>query len=240
MPKKTPASSAAPNNNRANQMNRNNPEYYRSRGIPMPSKAEVAQSIQAKRAAGYREAEINMAAHEPNKAAYGRQNRKLESIVKDVLGPKASILKGGSRAKGTNLQSSDSDVKVRLGDNRAMTKQDRSVLRQGLAEAFGPEAVDASNPRILKVRGEASDIDVVPVHSDYSGPGFHAGYPNNPFKNNSNARTAVRDVKLLAKEQGIHLRGYDCERAVLLQQQQHPGEEWPETSRRAKSTLGVF
>ncbi|CAE7739801.1 unnamed protein product [Symbiodinium sp. CCMP2592] len=240
MKKKTPASSSAPNNNRANQMNRNNPEFYRCRGIPMPPKAAKAQSIEATRAAGYREAEINIAAHEPNKAAYGRDNRKIESIVKRVFGPQASILKGGSRAKGTNLQSSDNDVKVRLPNNRVMTEQDRSVLHHALKAAFGPERVDASNPRILKVRGEASEIDVVPVHSTYAGPGFHAGYPKKPFKDNPKARTAVRDVKLTAEEQGIHLRGYDIERAVLSQQQEHSGEEWWETSWRAKSQLGVL
>ncbi|CAE7626367.1 unnamed protein product, partial [Symbiodinium sp. CCMP2456] len=183
----------------------------------MPSHAAVAQSIEAKRTAGYREAKINMAAHVPNKAAYGRDNRKLESSVKDVFGGQASILQGGSRKKGTNLKSSDSDVKVRLPENRAMTERDRSVLHSRLKAEFGPEAVDASNPRILKVRGEASEIDVVPVHSTYSGQGFHAGYPNHPFKDNPKARTAVRDVKLSAEEQGIYRRGYDIEQAVLLQ-----------------------
>ena len=195
----------------------------------MLSKAEVAKSIEAKRAAGHREAEINRAAHVPNKAAYGRDNRKLESPVKDVLGPQASILRGGSRQKGTNLKKSDNDVKVRLPDNRVMTEQDRADLYNGLEAAFGPEAVDASNPRILIVRGEASNIDVVPVHSTYSGPGFHAGYPKNPFKDNPKAQRAVRDVKLSAEEQGMHLRGYEVEQAVLSQQHLGsgtPGKPW--------------
>ena len=44
--------------------------------------------------------------------------------------------------------------------------------KQPLESAFGKANVDDSNPRVLKVRGEAGMMDIAPSQPTYSGEGF--------------------------------------------------------------------
>ena len=197
--------------NRSKQMNPNHPAYWGSRAQKRPE--DFSKVSELRSAQGLREAQINQAARDQNRAAAGRDTRRVEQVVKQLHGGQSRVERGGSRAKHTNLTGADNDLKVVMPLGRPMNMDDRRLQKEGLEREFGN--VDDSNPRVLKVRGEAGMIDVVPSQSTYSGEGFHAGLPLNPFTHNNAARMAVRDVKLWAEERGVKLRGYNIEQAVL-------------------------
>eukprot|EP00930_Biecheleria_cincta_P049351 TRINITY_DN34565_c0_g1_i1.p1 TRINITY_DN34565_c0_g1~~TRINITY_DN34565_c0_g1_i1.p1 ORF type:complete len:266 (+),score=47.78 TRINITY_DN34565_c0_g1_i1:66-863(+) len=217
----TPGPSRDAANNRANQMNPNNAAYHKARGAT--SRPSGWQDIvDAHRARGLREHALNMAAAETRseRAAHARDTSRVEAAARQALGGQAQVWKGGGRAKHNGLADGDLDLKIVAP--QPFTSDDRNALVAALRQEFGSSCVSDSNPRIHRVMGEGGDIDIVPFNATFFDKGFNAGMPRNPFKFNRNARNAVRDVKLGAKERGQNVRGYNAERAVLEAQQQHP------------------
>jgi len=205
-------------------MNPNNPKFYKARGLrerPCDWPANVAQ----RRERGLREHAVNLAVAEaPEKrAAHGRDTEKVGHAVRSAFGGQAQVLKGGARAKHVHLADSDVDLKVVLPGGRPMRSEDRDILTGKLAKQFGADRVETSNPNIHIVHGEGGSMDLVPCCATFFPDGFHAGLPRNDgFKKNPQARLAVRDRKLRAKEHGLKVRGHDVEEAVRRAQQGHP------------------
>ena len=64
-------------------------------------------------------------------------------------------------------------------------------------------------------------MDVVPWAATYFTDNFDSDPPSNPFKGNSLAILAVRDVKMKSEKMGVRLRGYDIEQAGGIQNSFH-------------------
>ncbi|CAE7754873.1 unnamed protein product, partial [Symbiodinium pilosum] len=127
---------------------------------------------------------------------------------------------------------------VKIIHSRPWTAEDRANLTQQL-HSQGLD-VDTSNPRIHKARGEGqASMDLVPFAADYYPQGFHAGYPRNGFKHNTEARLAVKELKLRAAEHGRKIRGYSAEQAVLKAQQQHKHADFRDLRAHAEAALSL-
>lgn len=219
-------------------MNPNNPAYHKCRG-QQDRPADWANVVQDRQQRGQREHILNLAAAETRSmhVAHGRDNVRAEVAVKKALGGSAKVMQGGSRHKHTNLAGADSDLKIVT--EKPLSNENRAALRSALGEEFGTDCVDESNPRIHKIRGECGSIDLVPQNATYFGQGFNAGLPHNGFKNNPQARHAVRDVKLRCQDGCREVKGHVAEMAVLRAQQEHPGARFDVLADHACNDLGI-
>ena len=181
--------------NKANQSNPNHPSYWQSRGYSSkPSTWE--NEVHRKKTLGQLEYRANTVATTSNvqRKKMGNDTRRVEKVVKNVIGGDAMVYKGGSQLKRTNVAASDNDLKIKVP--QSLNKEDKERLGNALAREFGKKNVDKNHAKIHVVRGEAGDIDVVPNKAEYFPPNFKFDKLGmNPIRNNSIARHAVRNIK---------------------------------------------
>ena len=187
------------NNLRANEGNPNHPSFWKKLGIdhrPDNWKAYVSfvddpivmsdlrrqaderpddwvDPATHKRRRGLLEFKINQAAcrsKEERKAA-GRDAVKVVDAAKKALGGQAMVLKNGSQAKKTDLNTSDLDLKIA---GTQMTSQTRSLLQQELQRTFSGK-VEVTRKGILRVQGESGQLCIVPMRADFYDEEFEAG-----------------------------------------------------------------
>jgi len=204
-------------NNMANQLNPNNHNYWRSRGYN--SRPDTWQDeVDARNLRGQYEYRANLESttSDDQRRKMGRDNKRVEKVVKEVCGGNAMVYKGGSQLKRTNVRTSDNDLKINVP--YMMTMDDKERLGNALEEEFGIGNVDRSHQKIHVVRGEGGDIDIVPNRAEYYPPDFKFdGLGKNPFSHNKTAKDAARYIKTNNR----NVPGIKVEKMVLQVQKEN-------------------
>ena len=140
-------SKKASQNNKANQMNPNNPAYYQARGMSTRPK-NWSETLEKKCRQGQLENRANNAAalSKETRRAIGSDTQRVEKVAKQELGPHVQVYKGGSQYKRTNISYSDNDLKIKV--DRPITRDDRARLGKGLEKEFGKRRVDRSGAKV--------------------------------------------------------------------------------------------
>ena len=221
--------------NRSNQKNPNNPAYYQCRGNSTRPKDWETISEKSK-TNGILEARANTAAamSSEKRRAMGSYTKRVEKVVKEELGKKSMVYKGGSQKKRTNVGKSDLDLKIRTSE--PMTRDDRTELGRGLEKEFGKENVDSNHSKIHVVQGEDFTIDIVPSQAEYFPPDFQLDKPGvRPFATNNTGRHAVRNLKEDPDVDDVP--GIEIEKTVLAIQQRYKGISLDDIIKKAKTEL---
>ena len=207
--------------NRANQLNPNNRQYHRSRGVESRPDNWQDQIAKNKRE-GHLEYRANTSASKINHAAIGRDIVRIEKVVKNVLGKNVSVYKGGSVKKHTHIETSDFDLKIDV--EYPVTDAQRNSLTEALKKEYGAKNVEVT-PKVHLIKGESGSIDLFPQKADYFSPSTKVDkLGKEPFKTNTMARNAVRILKL---DYLPHMPGIEIERSVLeAQKTKTVGREW--------------
>ena len=203
--------------NKSNQNNPNHPSYWQCRGYSSRPKT-FEEEINRKKNLGQLEHRANSVAatNTEQKKKMGRDNKRVEKVVKEVIGKDVMVYKGGSQLKRTNVASSDNDLKLKVP--QSLKKEDKDRLGNALVKEFGKKNVQKDHSKIHVVRGEAGDIDIVPNQAEYFPPDFKFdGLGKNPFTSNATARHAVRNIKTEYRS----VPGCKVESTVLKVQQQN-------------------
>ena len=190
-------------NNRANQMNRNNPEFWKSRGLPVPPGKERQRNAQrkskAKTQAGHSIKNANNS--RPKDKVNGKALDEAMRIIRGVV--KAQLEKNGSRLKGTAIRGSDYDYHLITEKPMTIEQRDEIVRCSGGLIKAGKAA--------LKIVG--ANIDLFPPNAEWNSV-LSVEAPGSR-KLTDGAQTAVIMLKKWVKKHRDLLHGHALEKLVL-------------------------
>ncbi|CAE7320529.1 unnamed protein product [Symbiodinium necroappetens] len=230
-------------NRRSNEHNGNNEAYWRKRGYDgRPDNWEERYAaIRAERQkAGRLEHETNHAASRSpdQKRAASRDTVKVMEAIREALAPQAKVIVAGSRAKKTDLATSDQDYYIDW--ETSVTLQHRDELQEELEKRF-PGAVEITKHGTLRVAGESGQLCITFAHALFYDESFEerARLDKDAFKGNRPAQQAVRAVKMKLQDAGIKLKGHTLEYAVLKVQEEHPYAGFYDLAMKTLDALGL-
>ena len=215
-------------NRRANEHNGNNEAYWQKRGYdgrPDDWEERFAAIRAERQKAGRLEHETNHAASRSpdQKSAASRDTVKVIEATREALAPQAQVIVAGSRAKKTDLATSDQDYYIDW--ETSVTLQNRDELQEELEKRF-LGAVEVTKHGTLRVPGESGQLCITFAHALFYDESFEAcdvslikrqawrcisGFPvkerarldKDAFKGNTPAQQAVRVPWQIPGTQGI-------------------------------------
>ena len=205
--------------NRATQLNPNNQQFHRSRGLDSRP-GSWNEQIEKNKIEGLLENRANTSASKINHKAIGRDVVRIEKVVKSVLGEHVKIYKGGSVKKHTNIEGSDLDLKIDVVD--PVTETQRNSLTLALQNEYGITNVEVK-PKVHLIRGESGSIDLFPQKANYLCQDAKVDkLGKDPFRTNPIGRNAVRILKMDILP-NAPFPSIEIERAVLQAQNMERG-----------------
>lgn len=187
-------------NRRANEHNGNNEAYWQKRGYdgrPDDWEERFAAIRAERQKAGRLEHETNHAASRSpdQKSAASRDTVKVIEATREALAPQAQVIVAGSRAKKTDLATSDQDYYIDW--ETSVTLQNRDELQEELEKRF-LGAVEVTKHGTLRVPGESGQLCITFAHALFYDESFEerARLDKDAFKGNTPAQQAVRAVKM--------------------------------------------
>eukprot|EP00439_Symbiodinium_sp_Y106_P058451 s3606_g8.t1 len=150
----------------------------------------------------------------------------------------ASVMIAGSRAKKTDLATSDQDYYIAW--ETPVTLQTREDLQEELEKRF-LGAVEVTKHGTLRVPGESGQLCITFARAIFYDESFEerARLDKDAFKHNRPAQQAVRAVKLKLQDAGIKVKGHTLERAVLTVQEEHPDASFYDLAKETLDALGL-
>jgi len=228
---------------RCDEHNGNNEAFWQKLGYDRRPDdwEERYAAIRAKRQqAGRLEYETNHAVSRSpeQKSASVRDTVKVIEATKEVFAPQAQVMIAGSRAKKTDLATSDQDYYIAW--ETPVTLQNREDLQEELEKRF-LGAVEVTKHGTLRVPGESGQLCITFARAIFYDESFEerARLDKDAFKHNRPAQQAVRAVKLKLQDAGIKVKGHTLERAVLTVQEEHPDASFYDLAKETLDALGL-